>query len=699
MTTETDLIRNIALVGHQGNGKTTLAEAMLYRAGVVTRPGRVEVGNTVLDTQPEEHDRTQSLALGLASFSWGDYRINLLDPPGYADFVGDAMTALRVADVAVFVIDGVSGLQVNDELLWQAAGERSIPRILFVNKMDKERASFDAVLSGIRDHFGSGVEPVDLPVGEASAFTGVADLLTEHVILYDTGSANTSDELPADIAEREHEQHEHLVEDVVEIEDDLLSKYLDGDDISVAELEHALRAGFAGGSLWPVLCGSAVDAIAVDRLLDFVCRIAPAPSEAPGIEVRGDGVAKVRGDGVAKVRGDGVAKVRGDGVATVMCDPSGDPLAYVFKTQTDEYVGQVALVKILSGTVHADEVLVNQRTGAKERLHNLLRVLGSKHTAIDTAEAGDIVGAIKLTDVATGDTLAPIGAALTVPPIEHRRPVYGIAVAAESAGDEDKLATALAELVSDDPTLEVTRDSETHQTVVRGAGDVHVQVALTRLKRRYGITLQTEPVKIAYRETLLGPVETEGRHKKQSGGHGQFGVATVRFEPLPRDEGYDFVDETRGGVIPKSLIPAVGKGIAESMGRGGRHGFPLVDLRATVLDGKHHSVDSDDFSFRMAGALALRAAIDKVGTLVLEPVDHVEVTVPATLQGDVMADLGRRRGQIEGTEPAGDGEITVIASVPSSEITDYPVALRSMTHGRGRLALEFKCYQERPEPR
>ncbi|ABG97663.1 elongation factor EF2 [Rhodococcus jostii RHA1] len=675
VTTETDLIRNIALMGHQGNGKTTLAEAMLFRAGVVTRPGRVESGNTVLDTQPEEHDRTQSLALGLASFSWGDYRINLLDPPGYADFIGDAMTALRVADVAVFVIDGVSGLQVNDELLWQAAGERSIPRILFVNKMDKERASFDVVLAGIRDHFGSGVEPVDLPVGEASAFTGVADLLTEHVILYDSGSANTSDELPADIADREHEQHEHLVEDVVEIEDDLLSKYLDGEDISVAELEHALRAGFAAGSLWPVLCGSAVDAIAVDRLLDFVCRIAPAPSEVPGIEVHGDGVAEVR------------------------CDPSGDPLAYVFKTQTDEYVGQVALVKILSGTVHADDVLVNQRTGAKERLHNLLRVLGSKHTAIDTAEAGDIVGAIKLTDVSTGDTLAPIGSSLTVPPIVHRRPVYGIAVAAESAGDEDKLATALTELVSDDPTLEVTRDSETHQTVVRGAGDVHVQVALTRLKRRYGITLQTEPVKIAYRETLLGTVETEGRHKKQSGGHGQFGVATVRFEPLPRNEGYEFVDETRGGVIPKSLIPAVGKGIAESMGRGGRHGFPLVDLRATVLDGKHHSVDSDDFSFRMAGALALRAAIDKVGTLVLEPVDHVEVTVPSALQGDVMADLGRRRGQIEGTEPAGDGEVTVIASVPTSEVTDYPVALRSMTHGRGRLALSFKCYQERPEPR
>ncbi|AOW94309.1 elongation factor G [Rhodococcus sp. WMMA185] len=670
------MIRNIALVGHQGNGKTSLAEAMLFRAGVITRPGRVENGTTALDTQPEEHDHTQSLTLGLASFSWGDHRINLLDPPGYADFVGDAMTALRVADVAVFVIDGVSGLQVSDELLWQAATERSIPRILFVNKLDKERASFDTVLAEIRERFGSGVEAIDMPIGEASAFSGVADLLTEHVILYNAGSATTSDELPADIADREHEQHEHLVEDVVEIEDDLLSKYLDGEDIGVAELERALRVGFLDGSLWPVLCGSAVDAIAVDHLLDFVCRIAPAPTEGPGVEVLGNGRP-----------------------GEVRCDPSGDPLAYVFKTQTDEYVGQVALMKIVSGTVHADDVLVNQRTAVKERLHNLLHVLGSKHTTIDSAVAGDIVGAIKLTDVATGDTLAPIGSSLTVPPAEHAAPVYGIAVAAESAGDEDKLSTALAELVSDDPTLEVTRDNETHQTVVRGAGDIQVQVALARLQRRYGITLRTEPVKIAYRETLLGSAEAEGRHKKQSGGHGQFGVAKVRFEPLPRDEGFEFFDETRGGVIPKSLVSAVGKGIADSMGRGGRHGFPLVDLRATVLDGKHHSVDSDDFSFRMAGALALRAAIDKVGTLVLEPVDRLEVTVPAAAQGDVMADLGRRRGQIEGTEPARDGEITVIASVPTSEITDYSVALRSMTHGRGRLTLSFKCYQERPEPR
>ncbi|MBJ8346622.1 elongation factor G [Antrihabitans sp. YC2-6] len=666
------MIRNVALVGHQGNGKTSLAEAMLFRAGVTTRPGRVETGNTLLDTSAEERDRTQSLTLHLATFNWNAYRFNLIDTPGYADFVGDALTALRVADVAVFVIDGVSGLQVNDEILWQAAADLGKPRLLFVNKLDKDRASFERTLDGIREHFGTGVEPVELPVGEASEFTGVADLLTDHVFLYDTGSPVEKDEIPPEIADKEHAEHEHLVEDVVEIEDDLLGRYLDGEEISVGELEHALHTGFVGGTVWPVLCGSATETIAVDRLLDFLCRIAPAPTELAAIEAQS-----------------------GERTVVIQAHPQSEPLAYVFKTQTDDYVGQVAMLKVVTGTLHADDILYNPRTGGKERLHNLLQVVGGKYTPIESAVAGDIVGAIKLTDVATGDSLTAVGTNLVVTPLRHPAPVHGIAISAQRASDEDKLATALAELVNDDPTLHLHRDAETGQTVLRGAGEVHVQVALARLKRRYGVTVDTEPVKVAYRETLRGVAETEGRHKKQSGGHGQFGVAVVKFEPLPREGGFEFVDETRGGVVPKSLIPAVGKGINEQMTRGGREGFPIVDVKATLLDGKHHSVDSDEHSFRMAGALALKAAIDKVGTIVLEPIDHVEVTVPTQLQGDVMADLSRRSGQIEGTEPASNGEITVIGSVPESELTDYAIALRSMTHGRGRFTLAFKCYQEK----
>ncbi|HEY5853422.1 MAG TPA: elongation factor G [Aldersonia sp.] len=667
MSTSAAPLRNVALVGHQGNGKTTLAEAMLLYGGAVNRAGRVESGNTVLGSQPEERERHQSLTLGVASFEWKDVRFNLIDTPGYADFLADALAGLRTADVAVFVVDGVSGLAVNDELLWEAAADLGVPRLLFVNKMDKENASFDATLAGIREHFGAGVEPVELPVGEAAEFAGVADLLTEHVFLYDTGAAVESADLPASIADREHAEHEHLVEDVVELSDDLLARYLDGEQIGPTELEQALRLGFAAGSVWPVLCGSATDGIGVDRLLEFLCAVGPGPAD--------------------------VSPIAG---TDIEFSAEGEAVAYVFKTQTDDYVGQVALLKVVSGTLHADDVLVNSRTGARERMHNLLRVFGAKTTALDTAVAGDIIGAIKLSDVATGDTLAPAGSAVTVAPLEGQTPVYGVAVAAQSTGDEDKLATALHELERDDPSLRVVRNDETHQRVLEGAGDVHVSVALARVKRRFGIEVATEPVQVAYRETLIGAVQTEGRHKKQSGGHGQFGVAQVRFEPLPRDGGYQFADETRGGVIPKSLIPAVGKGIAESMARGGKHGFPLVDVRAVVVDGKHHSVDSDEHSFKMAGALALREAIDKVGTVVLEPVMHVEVTVPSALQGDVLADLGRRRGQIEGTDVSGAGNVVVAAVVPHNEILDFAVALRSMTHGRGRFTMEFAAYQERP---
>ena len=621
--------------------------------GPISRPGRVDAGTSALDSSPEEIERHQSLALGVATFSWGDHQINLIDTPGYADFAGDCQTALRVADVAVFVIDGVAGLQPGDELLWDAAAAQNIPRLIFINKMDKERADFSSVVDEIREQFGQGVEPVELPVTENAGFRGVADLLTEHVFFYTGNQSEESEELPAELAEQEHLEHDHLVEDVVEISDDLLEKYLDGEPISVDELEGALRTGFARADLWPVLCGSAAEGTAVDRLLEFICHVAPPPQENP------------------------------DGEA-----------AYVFKTQTDDFVGQLALVKVLCGSIHVDDVLVNHRTGARERLHHLLRVVGTKTTPVDHADAGDIVATIKLSDVATGDFLAVNGTPIGETQIEYRQPVFGLAISTPAAKDQDKLSTALSELVRDDPSLHVTRDEATHQTILRGAGDVHVQVALARLKRRYGITINTEPVKVAYLETLAGTAEAEGRHKKQSGGHGQFGVAVVRFEPLPRDAGFEFVDETKGGVIPKSLVPAVGKGIAEAMARGGREGHPLVDLRATVLDGKFHSVDSDEHSFKMAGALALKEAIDKAGTRVLEPFDHVEVTVPTALQGDVMADLGRRRGQIEGTESAGPAEVTVIASVPQGEMSDYAITLRSMTHGRGRFITRFARYQE-----
>lgn len=673
---DSDRIRNIALIGHQGNGKTTLAEAILYCAGVVNRPGSVESGSTVLDTQPEEHDRCQSLSLGLASFRWGEHHINLVDTPGYADFVGEALTALRVCDVAVLVVDAVSGLQPNDELLWHEAGTLGVPRLIFVNRMDKERSSFERTLDGLRSHFGSAVEPVKLPVIDHDRFLGIADLLTEHAFLYDTGSAVETEDLPADLADREHAEHEHLVEDVVEIDDDLLARYLDGEEIGVEDLEAALHTGFVRGDVWPVLCGSATEPIGVDRLVEFICHVAPNPTERPGLEV-----------------------IAGDTLIEVACDPDGEPLGHVFKSLTDDYVGRLRLVKVVSGTIRTDDVLVNPRTGSTERLHNLLRLVGADHTPVETAVAGDIIGMIKLSDVVSGDTLAPVGSPVVVPPVSYPQPVYGLGVSVSRAADEEKLATALHELVYDDPALSVARDDDTGQTVIRGSGDVHLQVTLARIRRRYGIDLETAPVEVAYRETLAASVEVEGRHKKQSGGRGQYGVAVVRFEPLPRGTGFEFVDDIHGGVIPKGLIPAVGRGIEESMARGGDQGYRMVDIRATVIDGKHHSVDSDEMSFRMAGARALRAAIEQVGTVVLEPVTRLEVTAPMAMQGDIAADLGGRRAQIQNSEPGTGDEVRITAMMPTSEIDDYAVALRSMTSGRGRCTMAFDHYQDRPNGR
>lgn len=672
MEVTTDRIRNVALVGHNGNGKTTLAEALLYRAGVVNRIGRVEDGTTLSDSEPEEHARVQSLSLSILPFDWDGHRINLLDTPGYADFMGEALLALHVADLAVFVVDAVSGVQTQDELLWRAAAEMNRPRIIFVNKEDRERASFDTTLAQIRERFtAEGIEPVELPVGEANEFHGVADLLTEHVWLYDSGRAEESEQIPDDLAAQEHAAHDHLVEDVVERDDELLERYLDGHAPTPEELERALHDGVDRAVVFPVLVGSAAGPIAVDRLADFIVHVGPNPAEAPPVIVEA-----------------------GEELVEVPCDAAGQPLAFVFKTLVDPYVGQLSIFKVLSGTITADDVLVNVRSGESVRLHGLVQVRGGQHEPVDRVVAGDIAAVTKLADLDAGDTLAPEGTPVRVPPPGYDEPVYGVAITAVSKADEEKLAVALQKVLHEDPSLRIDRDDETHQTILRGAGETQIQVTLERIARRYGVEVGTEEVRVPYRETLAGPADTEGRHKKQTGGRGQFGVAHVRFEPLERGAGFEFVDQVVGGSIPRGLIPAVEKGIRESMTRGGRHGFPVVDIRATVHDGKHHPVDSDEMSFRMAGAVAFREALAVADTVVLEPVSAIEVIVPVEHQGDVLGDLNSRRGHVTGTA-AGPGprEATVTALVPTAEILRYAVDLRSMTHGRGRYRARFDRYE------
>jgi elongation factor G len=679
----TDRIRTVALLGHAGTGKTSLAEAMLYRAGVISRLGRVEDGTTTTDTEPEEHSRGQSVRLAVAPLEHEGHHVVLLDAPGYDDFREEALTALRIADLAVVVIDATAGVQTGDVLLWRAAAALQKPRMVFVNKMDRSQASLQRAVDHVREHLGDGFELVEVPIGEGGAFHGVADLITEHAFLYDTGRPVEVDEVPAEVAEAEHAAHEKLVEDVAVTSDELLERYLEGIEPGPEELERALHEGVDAGTVFPVMCGAALATlpdgstgpIGVDRLLAFICHVGPSPTDVPGTPVR-----------------------IGDDVHLVPCHPEGPLLLEVFATRSDDYVGQVTLFRVRSGTLHVDDVLVNPRTGDKERLHGLVSVRGAGHTPVSTVVAGDVAGVTKLGDVRTGDTLEGGDRGWVVQVPEPLEAVHGIGVVPRTAADEDRMGTAMAKVLAEDRSLRLAHDDATGQTVLRGLGDAHVQVALDRAARRYGVTLEVEPVRIAYRETITGTATVEGRHKKQSGGRGQFGVAVVRFEPAEPGEGFTFASEVVGGAIPKSLIPAVGTGIEEAMARGGLHGFPLVDVRATVVDGKAHSVDSDEMSFRTAGSLALREALPQLGVVVLEPISRVEVTVPTDLQGEVMGDLQQRRGQVLGTrqgEASGPGgEVVVEADVPTAEILRYSIDLRSFTHGRGR----FTARHDRHEP-
>ena len=665
-------IRNVALVGHGGAGKTTLAEAMLFCAGAISRQGRVEDGTTTTDFDPEEVKRGISLALSLAPFEFEGHKINLLDAPGYADFVTDLQAALDVVDLAVIVVSAVEGVEVQTEVAWRLAAERGLPRMFFVNKLDRERASFDRTLDQLRDKFGAGVAPLELPIGEEAGFRGIADLLTDSAVFYE-GGKGVKGEIPDEMTEREHEVRDNLVEGIVVADDDLTERYLEGEDISAAELEKALAQGVAAGSVFPVTCGSATKVIGIDRLAQLICEVGPSPLDRPPVLVEA-----------------------GDGTAEVTPDPAGQPLALVYRTIADPYVGKVSFLKVLSGTIRPDAVLTNPRTHSDERLHGLFTMRGKEQVPVQYLPAGDLGAVSKLSDTSTGDTLAPKGTPVTVPAPPPPVPVLSVAILPKSKGDEDKLMTGLHRLQDEDRALFIRRDDETHQTILSGMGETHLSIVTERLARKFGVEVQTEDVKVAYRETITGSADAEGKYKKQTGGHGQFGVAFLKVEPLPRGGGFEFVDKIVGGAIPRQFIPAVEKGVAETMVTAGVFGYPVVDVRVTVFDGKFHAVDSSEMSFKMAGSLGFKEAMAKAGPVLLEPISVLEVTVPTQYQGDVMGDLNSRRGRVQGTEAVGNGEQTITAQVPTSEILRYAIDLRSITGGRGRFTAAHDHYDPLP---
>jgi elongation factor G len=667
-------IRNVALVGHSGAGKTTLAEALLHRAGAITRLGRVDDGSTVCDHDPEEQRRGISLGLGVAPFEWNGHKVNLLETPGYADFLGDVSAALRVADLAVFVVSAVDGVEVQTEVVWREAARLGVPRMIFINKLDRERASFERTLDQLRDRLGAGVAPLELPIGQEAGFRGIADLLTDTAHVYDDGVPRR-EPIPDDMEALEHQVHDNLVEGIVVAEDALLERYLEGDLPSVDELEHALTLGIESAVVFPVVCGSATAEVGIDRLADFLVEIGPPPADRP------------------------TTVTAGDVEVPVAADPDGDPLAFAFKTIADPYVGQVTLLKVLSGTIKNDDRLVNSRTGTEERLHGLFVVRGKDHEPIDALAAGDLGGVAKLVSVTSGDTLARAGRPVRVPPIEQPPAVLATAIVPKTQADDDKLATALHRLQEEDPGLVVERDEETHQTLLWGVGDTHLAIAVEKLGRKFGVNVASEPVKIRYRETISRPFRCEHTHKKQSGGHGQFARVAIEVEPLERGAGFEFVDKVVGGAIGKAYIPAVQRGIEEAMQSGGPNGHPVVDVRVTLVDGKEHSVDSSEMAFRQAGRAAFQEAVAGAGPVVLEPISRIDVTVPGEMLGDVMGDLNARRGRVQGTSPGDDGEQVVYATVPHVELLRYATELRSITGGRGRFVAEHDHYDVVPPGR
>ncbi|HEX4492558.1 MAG TPA: elongation factor G [Acidimicrobiia bacterium] len=649
-------MRNVALVGHGGAGKTSLAEALLFAAGAIPRMGRIEDHNTVCDFDPEEQRRGISVSLALAPFESDGHKVNLVDTPGYADFVGDVSAALRAADLALFVVSAVEGVEVQTEVAWSMAEDLGLPRAIFVNKLDRERASFSRTLDDLKEKFGPGVAPLQLPIGEESALHGIIELLTDTAITYDgSKAAGTAGEIPSEMEYEEHSVHDALIEGIVIAEDDLMERYLNDEKIESSELASALASGIAQATVFPVLCGSATKLVGVDRLIRFLVEEAPAPRV-------------------------------GDGPAA----------ALVFKTIVDPYVGRVNLFRVMQGSLKTDDTLSNNRTRSDERLHQLFVMRGKEQETAATLEAGDVAAVAKLSDTATGDVLSVKGSTVEVDAIESPSPVLAVAIKAHSKGDEDKLANALHRLQDEDPALRLERNAETHQTLLWGMGETHVSIALEKLARKFGVSVDTEEVRVPYRETITQLAEAEGKYKKQTGGHGQFGVAWVRLEPKERGGGFEFADAIVGGSIPRQFIPAVEKGVAETMERGGHFGFPVVDVKATVYDGKHHPVDSSEMSFRMAGSIGFQEAMAKANPILLEPISTLTVTVPEANQGDVMGDLNSKRGRIQGSASVGHGEVEITASVPTSEILRYSIDLRSMTGGRGRFVAEHSHYDPVP---
>ncbi|MFG2006992.1 elongation factor G-like protein EF-G2 [Spirillospora sp. NPDC048911] len=687
-----DRVRNVALVGHSGAGKTTLVEALLSATGTIQRPGRVEDGSTVSDFDEVEVRQQRSVNLALAPFTHGDVKVNLIDTPGYADFVGDLRAGLRAADAALFVISAVDGIDGLTRLLWEECAAVGMPRAVVITKIDQQRGDFDDVVLTCQDVFGEGVMPCYFPVGAGDELKGLIGLLTQRCFDYSSGERVECAPDPS-FLEQIEEQRGALIEGVIQESEDegLMDRYLAGEDIDVKALIEDLETAVARGSFYPVLATSIPHGdhpgpvIGIRELLEVITQAFPSPLE----------------HGIPPV-----TAVTGGPPKNIECDPDGPLVAEVIKTTSDPYVGRISLVRVFSGTLRPDSVVHVSGHGLEDRGHEdhdvdervgaLTSPLGKAQRTISECRAGDICAVAKLSRAESGDTLSDPGTPLLMAPWSMPDPLLPVAIRAHSKADEDKLSQALGRLVAEDPTLRLENNSETRQLVLWCMGEAHADVLIDRLRTRYGVEVERVELRVPLRETFGGSAKGLGRHVKQSGGHGQYGICHVEIEPLASGDGFEFVDKIVGGVIPRQFIPSVEKGLKQQMNRGVATGYPLVDIKVTLRDGKAHSVDSSDMAFQAAGALALKDAATKVPVLLLEPVDEVAVLVSDDYVGPVMSDLTSRRGRVLGSESVPGGRTMIKAEVPQLEIIRYAIDLRSMSQGTGSFSRTFLRYEPLP---
>ncbi|NLC43738.1 MAG: elongation factor G [Clostridiales bacterium] len=670
----TDKIRNLGIIGHGGEGKTTLTEAMLFNAKAIDRIGKVEDGTTTTDYDPEELKRHISISSAVAPMEWKQHKLNVIDVPGYFDFVGEMVSTLRVVDSACIVVGAVSGVSVGAEKAWEYSKEYGMPKMIFVNQMDRENANYTKVIDQLTELYGTSIAPFQVPIMEGEEFTGYVDVVAMKANKFQ-GNDLVEIPIPENMEDEIESIRTTLIEAAAETSEELMEKYFEGEELSEDEIQKALRVGVANGEIVPVICGSAVNNRGVATLMDIVTAYMPAPGEGGSV----------------------TGKNPQSQEAVERKYSASEPFsALVFKTVVDPFVGKLSLFKVLSGELTTGGSVYNPNKDKSEKVNNLYLLRGKKQIGIDKVVSGDIAAVAKLQSTMTSDTLCEQSSPVIYKEIEFPEPSISLAVESEKEGEEDKVFAGLFRLAEEDPTFTIDKEPETGEMLISGIGEMHLEIIAKRLQNKFNASAAYKEPKIAYRESIRKPVKAEGRHKKQSGGHGQFGHVWIDFEPmLDSEEEYEFVDKVVGGVVPRQYIPAVDKGLREALPNGVLAGYPMVGIRATLYDGSYHSVDSSEMAFKIAASLAFKK-LEQANPVLLEPIVKAEVLVPDDYMGDIIGDLNKRRGRILGMNPVGNGQQEVVAEVPQAEMVKYATDLRSMTQARGSFKLSFVRYEDVP---